>query len=158
VLSEALKDRDPEVRIRAVGALRDAGTVSAIPIIQKAFGDKEASVRLHAALMPRKIGHRSGVPVLGRALLADRDPSVRAACARYLGTVGVKDPRSVGILSKVLTDDKSPAVRIRPVEALGFAQMTQAISVLQTALTDRDAGVRIRATEVMGRVLAQDFE
>ena len=158
MLSEALKDRDPEVRIRAVGALRDAGTVSAIPNIQKPFGDKEASVRLHAALMPRKIGHRSGVPVLGRALLADRDPSVRAACARYLGTVGVKDPRSVGILSKVLTDDKSPAVRIRPVEALGFAQMTQAISVLQTALTDRDAGVRIRATEVMGRVLAQDFE
>ena len=72
VLSEALKDRAPEVRIRAVESLRLAGTVSAVPIIEKAFGDKEASVRLHAALMLKKIGHRSGVPVLGRALLADR--------------------------------------------------------------------------------------
>ena len=158
VLSEALKDRDPEVRIRAVEALRDAGTVSAIPIIQKAFGDKQASVRLRAALMLRKIGHRSGVPVLGRALLADRDEAVRAACAEYMGTLGVKDPRSVGILSKVLADDKSPTVRIRAVEALGFVQMPQAIPALETALMDRDAGVRIRATEVMGHVLARDFE
>jgi HEAT repeat protein len=158
VLSEALKDRAPEIRIRAVEALKDAGTVSAIPIIQKAFGDKESSVRLHAALMLRKIGHRSGVPVLGRAVLADRDPSVREACARHLGTLGVKDPRSVGILSQVLTDDKSPAVRIRAVEALGFVQLPQAIPVLGTALADRDAGVRLRATEVMGRVLAKDFE
>jgi HEAT repeat protein len=158
VLSEALKDRAPEVRIRAVEALRQAGTVSAIPIIQKAFGDKEASVRLRAALMLRKIGHRDGVPVLGRAVLADRDESVRAACARYLGSVGVKDPRSVGLLAKVLTEDKSPAVRMRAVEALGFLQLPQAIPVLQTALADRDAGVRIRATEVMGHVLAKDFE
>ncbi|HIG16804.1 MAG TPA: HEAT repeat domain-containing protein [Candidatus Handelsmanbacteria bacterium] len=97
-------------------------------------------------------------PVLGRALLADRDPSVRAACAQYLGTVGVKDRRALGYLSKVLTDDGSPAVRIRAVEALGFVQLPQAIPILQTALIDRDAGVRIWATEVIGRVLAKDFE
>jgi HEAT repeat protein len=108
--------------------------------------------------MLRKIGHRNGVPVLGRAVLADRDPSVRAACARYLGTLGVKDRRTLGILSQVLTDDRSPAVRVRAVEALGFVQLPQAIAVLETALADRDAGVRIRATEVMGRVLAKDFE
>jgi len=158
VLSEALKDRAPVIRIRAVEALKDAGTVNAIPILQKAFGDKESSVRLHVALMLRKIGHRNGVPVLGRAALADRDPTVRATSARYLGTLGVKDPRAVGILSQVLRDDKSPAVRIRAVEALGFIQLPQAIPVLGTALADRDAGVRLRATEVMGRVLAKDFE
>jgi len=44
------------------------------------------------------------------------------------------------------------------VEALGFVQLPQAIPVLHTALIDRDAGVRIRATEVIGRVLAKDFE
>ena len=158
VLSEALKDRDVQVRLRAVEALKDAGTVSAIPILQKAFGDKEASVRMRAALMLRKIGHRSGVPVLGRAVLADRDPTARAVCARYLGRLGVKDPRSVGILVKVLTDDRSPAVRLRAVEALGFVQLPQAIAALQTALAVKDTGVRIRATEIMGRVLAKHFE
>ena len=158
VLSEALKDKAPQVRIRAVEALKDAGMVAAIPIIQKAFEDKEPSVRLHAALMLRKIGHRAGVPALGRAVLADTDPTVRANCARYLGTVGVKDRRSVGYLSQVMDKEKTAAVRIRAVEALGFVQLPQAIPVLQTALADRDAGVRIRATEVMGRVLSKDFE
>jgi HEAT repeat protein len=158
VLSEALKDRDPSVRLRAVEALKDAGTVAAIPILSKAFEDRESSVRLHAALMLRKIGHRDGVPVLGRAVMADRDASVRAACARYLGTVGVKDPRAVGILRRVVTGDSSPAVRVRAVESLAYVQLPQAIPVLQTALADRDPGVRIRATEVMGRVLSKDFE
>ena len=67
--------------------------------------------------------------------------------------MGVKDRRALGYLSKVLTDDRSPAV-----EALGFVQLPQAIPVLHRALIDRDAGVRIRATEVIGRVLAKDFE
>jgi HEAT repeat protein len=158
VLSEALKDRAPEVRIRAVGALRAAGTVSAIPILQKAFEDKEASVRLHAALMLRKIGHRAGVPVLGGAVLADRDPSVRAVCALYLGGLGVKDLRAVAYLGQVLTGEKSATVRIRAVEALGYVQLPQAVAALQIALADRDDGVRTRATEVMGRVLSKDFQ
>ena len=157
VLSEALKDRTPEVRLRAVEALKDAGTVASIPIIQKAFGDQAESVRLHAALMLRKIGHRNGVPVLGRVALNDISPAVRAAAARHLGKVGVKDPRSVGILARVL-EDRESAVRIRAVESLGFLQLPAVAVVLETALADRNAGVRIRATEVMGHVLAKDFE
>ena len=117
VLSEALKDKAPQVRIRAVEALKDAGTVSAIPIIAKAFEDKERAVRLRAALVLRRIGHRSGVPVLGNAALNDNDPSVRAAATKHLGKVGVKDPRSVGLLAKIL-EDKEPAVRMRAVESL----------------------------------------
>ena len=108
VLSEALKDKAPQVRIRAVEALKDAGTVSAIPIIAKAFEDKERAVRLRAALVLRRIGHRSGVPVLGNAALNDNDPSVRAAATKHLGKVGVKDPRSVGLLAKILEDRNRP--------------------------------------------------
>ena len=63
----------------------------------------------------------------------------------------------MGILAKVL-EDRSPTVRIRAVESLGFLQVRQAIPVLETALEDSDPGVRIRATEVMGHVLAKDFE
>ena len=157
VLSEALKDKNPEVRIRSVEALKDAGTVNSIPILQKAFGDKEESVRLHAALMLRKIGHRRGVPVLGKVAIDDKSAAVRAAAAAYLGKVGVKDRRAVGMLAKVL-EDKDPTVRIRAVEALGFLQLPAAIPVIRTALEDPDSGVRIRATEVMGHVLAKDFE
>ena len=157
VLSESLKDNNPEVRIRAVEALKDAGTVNSIPILQKVFGDKSESVRLHAALMLRKIGHRRGVPVLGKVAVDDKSAAVRAAAASHLGKVGVKDSRAVGILSNVLKD-KDPAVRIRAVESLGFLQLPQAITVLRSALEDRDSGVRIRATEVMGHVLAKDFE
>ena len=157
VLSEALKDKVPEVRKRAVEALKDAGTISGIPIIQKAFGDKEEGVRLHAALMLRQIGHRSGVPILGRVALNDNSAAVRAAATKYLGKIGVKDPRSVGILAQVL-EDREPAVRIKAVESQGFLQIAAASKILERALADRDAGVRLRATEVMGHVLAKDFE
>jgi HEAT repeat protein len=158
VLSEALKDKAPEVRKRAVEALKDAGTISAIPIIQKAFGDKNAGVRLHAALMLRKIGNRRGVPVLGQVVLSDTDPAVRSAAATYLGSIGVKDFRAVSYLAQVVEGDSSPAVRVRAVESLGFLQLPQAIPVLRQALADKNAGVRLRATEVMGRVLSKDFE
>jgi HEAT repeat protein len=70
----------------------------------------------------------------------------------------VKDPRAVAFLAQVIDGDKSAAVRIRAVESLGFIQLPQAIAVLRQALSDKDPGVRIRATEVMGRVLAKDFE
>ena len=157
VLSESLKDGNAEVRIRAVEALKDAGMVNSISIIQKAFGDDNESVRLHAALMLRKIGHRSGIPVLGKVAVDDKSVAVRAAATAHLGKVGVKDPRTVGVLASILKD-KDPAVRIRAVESLGFLQLSQAIAVLRSALEDRDASVRIRATEVMGHVLAKDFE
>ena len=49
-------------------------------------------------------------------------------------------------------------MRIRAVEALGFLQLAQAIPVLKQALKDKNTGVRLRATEVLGRVLAKDFE
>ena len=139
VLSAALKDKSPQVRIRAVEALKDAGTVNSIPIIQKAFGDKEESVRLHAALMLKVIGHRRGVPVLAKVAVDDKSSAVRAAAAAYLGKVGVKDRRAVGALAKVL-EDKTPAVRIRAVEALGFLQLPQAIPVLKQALEDKGYG------------------
>ena len=138
-------------------ALKDAGTVNSIPIIQKAFEDKEQAVRMGAALALRKIGHRNGVHVLTYAALNDKSPQVRAAAARYLGKLGVKDPRAVGALSQILAD-KAPTVRIRAVESLGFIQLPAAVAVLQQALEDKDPGVRIRATEVLGRVLAKEFE
>ena len=157
VLAEALRDKQATVRLRAVEALKEAGTVSSIPLLQKAFGDREESVRLHAALMLRRIGHRNGVPVLGRAALNDKSPAVREAATGHLGKVGVKDPRAVGLLARVL-DDPETAVRLRAIESLGFLQLRASIPVLERALADPVPGVRIRATEVLGRVLAKDFE
>jgi HEAT repeat protein len=107
--------------------------------------------------MLRKIGNRRAVPVLGKVALDDNSPAVRGAAAEYLGKVGVKDKRTIGILAKIL-EDKNPTVRIRAIESLGFLQLREALPVLETALEDRDSGVRIRATEIIGHVLAKDFE
>ena len=49
-------------------------------------------------------------------------------------------------------------MRIKVVESLGFLQLKQVIPLLEKALEDKDTGVRIRATEVMGHTLAKDFE
>jgi len=49
-------------------------------------------------------------------------------------------------------------VRMRAVEALGYLQLSAAVPVLRRAVSDKDAAVRIRATETLGHLLARDFE
>ena len=146
------------VRKRVVESLKDAGTVRSIPYLQKAFVDKDEGVRLHALLMLKIIGHRKGVPLVGKFAISDKSSAVRAAASSYMGNIGVKDMRAVGILSRVIDSESDPTVRMRAVESLGFLQLPEAIAVVEKALRDRDIGVRIRATEVLGFMLSKDFE
>ena len=157
-LSIGFNAKSSMVRKRVVESLKDAGTVQSIPYLQKAFTDKDEGVRLHAALMIKTIGHRKGVPLLGKFAISDKSSTVRAAASSYMGRVGVKDMRAVGILSKVIDSEPDPTVRMRAVESLGFLQLPQAINVVEKALQDKDLGVRIRATEVLGFMLSKDFE
>ena len=156
-LDSGFDAKSPMVRKRVVEALKDAGTVRSIPYLQKAFLDKDEGVRLHAALMLKIIGHRRGISLLGKFALGDKSSAVRAAASAYMGRVGVKDVRAVGVLAKVVDMEPNPTVRMRAVESLGFLQLPQAIMVVEKALKDKDLGVRIRATEVLGFVLSKDF-
>lgn len=157
-LNSGFDAKSPVVRKRVVEALKDAGTVRSIPYLQKAFADKDEGVRLHAALMLKIIGHRRGIALLGKFALGDKSSAVRAAASAYMGRVGVKDARAVGILATVIDRESDPTVRMRAVESLGFLQLPQAITVVEKALQDKDLGVRIRATEVLGFVLSKDFD
>ncbi len=157
-LNSGFDAKSPMVRKRVVEALKDAGTVRSIPYLQKAFADKDEGVRLHAVLMLKIIGHRNGITLLGKFAIADKSSAVRAAASTHMGRVGVKDVRAVGILAKVIDIDPDPTVRMRAVESLGFLQLPQAIAVVEKALQDKDLGVRIRATEVLGFVLSKDFD
>ena len=49
-------------------------------------------------------------------------------------------------------------MHIRAVESLGVLQLPEAATVPQQALADRNSGVRMWATEVMGCGLSKDFE
>ena len=122
-LSQGFNAKSSMVRKRIVESLKDAGTVRSIPYLQSAFADKDEGVRLHATLMLKIIGHRNGVPLLGKFAISDKSSSVRAAAASYMGRVGVKDSRAVGILAKVIESESDPTVRMRAVESLGFLQL-----------------------------------
>jgi HEAT repeat protein len=87
---EALRDRDPKVRRRAVAALGHVGAAdpAAVPALGGALKDRDPSVRDAAALALLNLGPASSAaaPAL-EAAQADRDSKVRAHAAQALARI-----------------------------------------------------------------------
>ena len=154
VLGIGLTDRDASVRKRVVQALRWAGTVFAVPFIQEAVeNDRAVDVRLEGVRMLRKIGTQFSINPLQAALMDDRDMSVRLAAADALGEVGKKERDVAKFLGQALTQEKNAGVKLEIVRSLGLVRERAGVPYLQQAMQDRDLTIRLRATEVYGRVL-----
>ena len=82
---------------------------------------------------------RTAVPVLTK-LLADRDPRVRRWAVAALGEIAA--PETVAPLSKVLTKDPDPGVRIEAAFRLGKFGGEAARPALTAALKDANTDVR----------------
>jgi HEAT repeat protein len=84
---QALQDRDPRVRKKAVDKLGNVGTAdpAVVPALIAAVKDRDAGVRAEAVLRLLQLGPaaRDAVPALTEAQ-KDRDPTVRAHAARAL--------------------------------------------------------------------------
>ncbi len=154
VLGIGLSDRDASVRKRVVQALRWAGTVFAVPYIKEALEkDRAVDVRLEGVKMLRKIGTQFSINPLQAALMDDRDMSVRLAAADALGEVGKKERDVAKFLGEALRQEKNAGVKMEIVKSLGLVRDRAGVPYLQEAMQDRDLTIRLRATEVYGRVL-----
>lgn len=156
-LGISLKDRDVTVRMRTVEALRFAGTVFAVPYIQEALrNDVDLGVRLEAVRMLRKIGTQFSVQPLHEALLRDRNFTIRMASADALGEIGKKERQVASVLGEALVAgvEKNTSVRLEVIKSLGLVRDRAGLPYLALAMTDdADLTVRMRATEIYGRVL-----
>lgn len=153
-LGIGLTDRDVTVRLNVVEALRWAGTVFAVPFIQEALrNDTALGVRLRAVHMLRKIGTQFSTQPLQEALMEDRNLGVRLAAADALGEIGKKERQVAAMLGEALVNERDSGVRLEIVKSLGLVREKAGLPFLAQAMNDRDLTVRMRATEIYGRVL-----
>lgn len=154
VLGIGLEDRNVTVRKRVVEALRWAGTVFSVPYIQEALrNDRDVGVRLESVRMLRKIGTQFSIQPLVETLTGDRDVSVRLAAADALGEIGKKEIQVAQFLGEAYRQEKDTGVKLEIVGSLGLIRNGSGLPYLREAMLDRNPTVRIRATEVYGRVL-----
>lgn len=102
------EDEDAAVRARATAALAALGGADAISALRTALEDAAAIVRVHAVHALSRAERAAAIPVLSAVLAGDRDPQVRLAAARALGSVPTADAR---LALEGATRDANPAVR-----------------------------------------------
>ncbi|MEE2754144.1 MAG: HEAT repeat domain-containing protein [Candidatus Latescibacterota bacterium] len=154
-LGIGITDRNVTVRLNTVEALRWAGTVFAVPFIQEALrNDKALDVRLKAVHMLRKIGTQFSTQPLQEALMEDPDLGLRLAAADALGEIGKKERQVASLLGEALNIEKDSSVRLEIVKSLGLVRERAGLPFLAIAMAnDKNLTVRMRATEIYGRVL-----
>lgn len=154
VLGIGLTDRDEAVRKRAVREMRWAGTVFAVPYIGiSAQRDPSDAVRLEAVRMLRKIGTQFSVQWLSDAMFNDSETTIRSAAAEAMGEVGKKEIQAASYLGRAYNSETDAGVRLEIVSALGKVRGKAGLPFLKNAMLDTDDAVRMRATQVYGRVL-----
>jgi HEAT repeat protein len=141
-LASLLFDPDPGVREAAALALgltgdTQAGIERLLDRVQEPATPADAK-RLAAASLGG-MEARTAVPVLLK-LLADRDAHVRRWAVAALGEIA--DQKTVAQLSRVLTKDPDPGVRIEAAFRLGKFGGEAARPALTAALKDANADVR----------------
>ncbi|MEX2216561.1 MAG: HEAT repeat domain-containing protein [Phycisphaeraceae bacterium] len=146
-----LKDRDPDFRMRAAGALYALGTdaAEAVPALTEALNDEFPAVRAGVAQTLGNIGTaaRDAEPAL-KTLLDDKDTEVRVSAILALGQVtGSPAPQPMVL---ALRDE---SLRVRDVAAQLLVKLGQpAIEHLKPAVKDKDLAVRVLAAQVLGKI------
>ena len=165
VLGVGIDDPDQTVRMRVIESLRWAGTVFAVPYIAIALNgdlpnnrpkDRVLGVRLEAVRMLRKIGTQFSVQPLADALTGpnqDKDPMIRKAAADALGEIGKKERDVARYLGNAYTTEKNLGVKLEIIGSLGLVRDRAGLPYLEIAMKDRNTSLKMRATQVYGRVL-----
>ena len=138
-LTEALKDADSQVRLRAASALYkiDKSKQDIVtPILIEAVRSGDSFTRAVALEPLASIADPAAVPALIEAL-SDQSLGVRANAMTALGRIGRPAQTAVPILIKVLSD-KQGNIRISAAGALGAIGDPAAVPALTRALSGKD--------------------
>jgi HEAT repeat protein len=155
-LSRALKHKNPEVRIRAVGALA-RGEVSrpVLTALLPALGDTELRIRQLAIQTLGKAGPDDKAlvyPLLMEAL-KDKDQVIRSASLAALEKIGPPEVTKVPDLAAALGNPQAE-VRVYAAQALYQlgVEAKGAVPALAEALRDSDRGVVQLAAAALGKI------
>ena len=145
-LIRSLAGDELDARIRAVSQLLDQGKVSILPLIEL-LTNEEPTVRASAAEVLGALGDASAIDALIQAL-GDADARVRLSATHALGRI--KHSRSATTLARALEDQDN---KVAAAAATGLESLSElAIDPVFELLNHESADVRVRATDVLGRL------
>ena len=145
-LTEALDDRNPEVRgaaVRSLGRLGDPTVAQAL--VESLVASRVPRGMAGAALL--QLG-ADAVPEL-RRIAGHEDPAVRLVAITVLGLVGDFGDSDVALEA---LGDPSGSVRAAAAQALGRIGAVGADDALEAALDDAEHYVRAEAAEALGAI------
>jgi HEAT repeat protein len=152
VLIRALGDSEEGVSASAARALGRVKAGSAVNPLLLALLSRSSTVRGAASGALGEIGAAAAVDPLVELLRNDPDVGVRSQAARALGAIPGKSAARVAALEKAL-GDKSPAVRVYVVEALGALGASETADEIRAVLTgDANPSVREAAAVALGKM------
>jgi HEAT repeat protein len=145
-LLEALKDKDPSIRLQAAQALVQLGQAkAALPVVQELLKAPQPAIRLEAGLLLKQMG-----PARFAAQLKDADPSARLQAAQALWQMGGAEAKSaIPVLVELLKSPR-PELRFRAALILtgrSVPEAKTAVGVLIEGLKDPHARVRLQAAQ-----------
>ncbi|MGI0490344.1 HEAT repeat domain-containing protein [Alkalinema pantanalense CENA528] len=155
-LSEALSDRNAEIRSQAARTLGEIGpkAKASIPELIVVLKDPNEGVRISAANALSRMGSaaKSAVPALLEAL-EDSSQGVKSNAIAALSGLGSDAKNAVPKLVEALADDDE-GVRQSAITALGRLgpEAKTAVPALSQALHDPDKDIRLSAITALGRI------
>jgi len=146
-LVAVLRDKDPEIRRKAIETLITMGGWRTVKPLIGALEHTDGDIRKEAADTLGKLGNKQAVKSL-IAALRDINPDVREAASKALIEIG--SLHAMGPLIDALKDEDS-SVREATVEILGKISHP-ALRPLITSLWDEDWDVREEAAKTLGKL------
>lgn len=148
VLLDALKDRNTEVRIKAMEILAKVATPDSLSILAKAMYDAEPLIRKYAIEGIGKVKMVSRHTLDGVvSALTDEDFEVRAEAAMALGKLGVNSTNVLDALNEALKD-RDENVRLQAYEALKELGSPEALTLYRQGKFTDDQGSYLQAKKV----------
>jgi len=156
-VSEALKDKNFEVRACAAEALGDLGAditgeTETFWLCQLATNDDTYPVRAAALGALGKLKAEDCISTIVEAL-TDKKQSVRLAALGAMSEMGEAGERHTNEVFRLLTDDSVPirAAAMRCLSLMGELGQNYA-SVIATQLVDQNPDIKLAAVEALGRM------
>ena len=147
LLEDALEDKVPLVREKAIWVLSKNKTKRAIELFEKILDEEDEELRSIFFWAVASEMSPEFFPLVEKGL-DDSDEWVRESAARALEGLPFDCEESLGLAEKALSDDE-PDIRVKAVEALRKARSEGAFRLLEEALEDNDSDVREEAVDVL---------
>ncbi|MCP4696875.1 MAG: hypothetical protein GY862_08510 [Gammaproteobacteria bacterium] len=147
-LTQLLKDKNPDIKIKATNTLASLGRTEAVKPLIKLLKDQDPNIRHNAVETLGQLDNAEAATPLVE-LLNDQNFAIRNSAAEILGRLGDTDAVTPLI---ALLKDQDWRVRNSAMEALGRLGSADAVTPLIALLKDQDWSIRNRAGEELGRL------